>query len=66
MEGTRVHIVDREAMEVLGFRWIQRSRFPRVLAYHSAATESEGNIYLGEVDTGRRAYRWNCKGTGSR
>ena len=26
----------------------------------------DGNIYLGEVDTGRRAYRWNYKGLSAR
>ena len=32
----------------------------------SIATDSKGNIYLGEVDTGRRAYRWNYKGLSAR
>lgn len=33
---------------------------------HSIAADSKGNIYLGEVDTGRRAYRWSYKGSGTR
>jgi hypothetical protein len=30
------------------------------------ATDSKGNIYVGEVDIGRRAYRWNYKGFSGR
>ena len=29
---------------------------------HSIATDSKGNIYMGEVNAGRRALRWNYKG----
>jgi hypothetical protein len=31
---------------------------------HIIATDSKGNIYLGEVDTGRWVYRWNSKRMG--
>ena len=33
---------------------------------HSIATDSKGNVYLGEVDTGRRFYRWTYKGMAAR
>lgn len=33
---------------------------------HSIATDSKGNVYLGEVDTGRRVYRWSYKGLSAR
>ena len=32
---------------------------------HSIATDSKGNVYLGEVDTGHRVYRWNYKRMGA-
>jgi hypothetical protein len=68
-DGTnkKVQIVDREKMEVLGFFGGYGGHGLGEFSHiHSIATDSKGNIYLGEVDTGRRAYRWNYKGMASR
>ena len=64
-DGTnkKVQIVDREAMEVVGFFGGYGGHCLGEFSHiHSIATDSKGNIYLGEVDTGRRAYRWSYKG----
>jgi hypothetical protein len=68
-DGTnkKVQIVDRKAMEVLGFFGGYGGHGLGEFSHiHSIATDSKGNIYLGEVDTGRRAYRWNYKGMSGR
>ena len=68
-DGTnkKVQIVDREAMEVVGwFGGIGGHGLGEFSHIHSIATDSKGNIYLGEVDTGRRVYRWNVKGRQAR
>jgi NHL repeat-containing protein len=68
-DGTnkKVQIVDRAAMQVVsffgGYGGHGLGEFSHI---HSIATDSRGNIYLGEVDTGRRAYRWTYKGMGTR
>jgi len=64
-DGTnkKVQIVDRASMEVIGFfGGIGGHGVGEFSHIHSIATDSKGNIYLGEVDTGRRVYRWNRKG----
>jgi hypothetical protein len=62
-----VQIVDRAAMEVVGyFGGYGGHGLGEFSHIHSIATDSKGNIYLGEVDTGRRVYRWNFKGMGPR
>jgi hypothetical protein len=61
-DGTnkKVQIVDRAAMEVVGwFGGIGGHGLGEFSHIHSIATDSKGNVYLGEVDTGRRVYRWN-------
>jgi DNA-binding beta-propeller fold protein YncE len=68
-DGTnkKVQIVDRASMEVIGFfGGVGGHGVGEFSHIHSIATDSKGNIYLGEVDTGRRAYRWNYKGLGTR
>ena len=63
-DGTnkKVQIVDRAAMEVVGwFGGIGGHGFGEFSHIHSIATDSKGNIYLGEVDTGRRVYRWKIR-----
>jgi DNA-binding beta-propeller fold protein YncE len=63
-DGTnkKVQIVDRAAMEVVGwFGGIGGHGFGEFSHIHSIATDSKGNIYLGEVDTGRRVYRWKMR-----
>jgi DNA-binding beta-propeller fold protein YncE len=64
-DGTnkKVHIVDRESMEIVGFFGGYGGHGLGEFSHiHSIASDSKGNIYLGEVDTGRRVYRWNYKG----
>jgi hypothetical protein len=68
-DGTnkKVQIVDRRSMEVVGFFGGYGGHGLGEFSHiHSIATDSKGNIYLGEVDTGRRVYRWNYKGMGAR
>jgi DNA-binding beta-propeller fold protein YncE len=64
-DGTnkKVQIVDRKNMEVLGFFGGHGGHAVGDFSHiHSIATDSKGNVYLGEVDTGRRVYRWTYKG----
>lgn len=64
-DGTnkKVQIVDRASMEVVGFFGGYGGHGLGEFSHiHSIATDSRGNVYLGEVDTGRRAYRWNYLG----
>ena len=68
-DGTnkKVQIVDRASMQVIGFfGGVGGHGVGEFSHIHSIATDSKGNIYLGEVDTGRRAYRWNYKGLSAR
>jgi DNA-binding beta-propeller fold protein YncE len=68
-DGTnkKVQIVDRESMEVVGFFGGYGGHgFGEFSHIHSIATDAKGNVYLGEVDTGRRAYRWNYRGMTAR
>jgi DNA-binding beta-propeller fold protein YncE len=68
-DGTnkKVQIVDRQSMEVMGYFGGYGGHGVGEFSHiHSIATDSKGNIYLGEVDTGRRAYRWNYKGMAAR
>jgi hypothetical protein len=61
----KLQIVNRETLEIAG--WFgghgghMASDFYHI---HSIATDSKGNIYMGEVNAGRRALRWNYKGMG--
>ena len=63
----KVHIVDRRAMEIVGFFGGYGGQgFGEFGGIHSIATDSRGNVYLGEVGTGRRVYRWNFADASSR
>ena len=59
----KVQIVNRETMEVAGFFGGHGGHgVGEFYHIHSIATDSKGNVYLGEVNAGRRALRWNYKG----
>ncbi|HTA41246.1 MAG TPA: hypothetical protein VK789_02295 [Bryobacteraceae bacterium] len=59
----KIQMVNRETLEITGFVGGSgghgQSEFYHI---HSIATDSKGNIYLGEVNNGRRALRWSYKG----
>jgi DNA-binding beta-propeller fold protein YncE len=60
----KIQIVDRETVEVAGFAGGSGGHGAAEFYHiHSIATVSKGNIYLGEVNNGRRALRWVYKGT---
>lgn len=64
-DGTnkKVQIVNRASLEVVGFFGGHGGHgVGEFYHIHSIATDSKGNIYLGEVNAGRRALRWNYKG----
>ena len=62
--GTAGHIehgriVDRASMRHLGYFGGYGGHGAGGFSHiHSIATDSRGNVYLGEVDTGRRVCRW--------
>jgi hypothetical protein len=59
----KVDIVSRETLEILGFFGGHGGHgVGDFFHIHSAVTDSKGNIYLGEVNNGRRVLRWNYKG----
>jgi DNA-binding beta-propeller fold protein YncE len=61
----KIQIVNRETLEVAGFVGGSGGHGPAEFYHiHSIATDSKGNIYLGEVNNGRRALRWSYKGPG--
>jgi hypothetical protein len=61
----KVQIVDREKLELAGFFGGHGGHgVGEFYHIHSVATDSKGNVYLGEVNNGRRALRWNYKGMG--
>jgi NHL repeat-containing protein len=63
-DGTnkRVQILDRETLEVLGYFGGHGGHgAAQFFHIHSIATDSKGNVYLGE-SFGKRALRWNFKG----
>jgi len=60
-DGTnkKVQIVDRRSMTLVGYFGGYGGKAVGEFSHiHSIATDSRGNVYLGEVDTGRRVYRW--------
>lgn len=60
----KIQIVNRKTLEVVGFVGGNGGHGAAEFYHiHSIATDSKGNIYLGEVNNGRRALRWNYKGT---
>lgn len=64
-DGTnkKVHIIDRQNMEILGYFGGKGGHgVGEFYHIHSIAADSKGNIYLGEASNGRRVVRWNFKG----
>ena len=63
----KVQIVNRESLDVVGFFGGHGGHGVGDFYHiHSISTDSKGNIYMGEVNAGRRALRWNYKGMASR
>jgi hypothetical protein len=63
----KLQIVNRETLEIAGFAGGHGGHGPADFYHiHSIATDSKGNLYIGEVNAGRRALRWNYKGMSSR
>jgi DNA-binding beta-propeller fold protein YncE len=59
----KVHILDRQSLEILGFFGGRGGHgVGEFYHIHSIAADSKGNMYLGEVNNGRRVQRWNFKG----
>jgi hypothetical protein len=61
-----VRVLDRQTLEVLesvGGRAGHNAR--EFFHIHSAAIDSKGNLFLGEVNNGQRYYRWAFKGMGA-
>jgi hypothetical protein len=59
----KLQIVDRESLEILGFVGGHGGHGALDFYHiHSIATDSKGNIYMGEVNAGRRALKWSYKG----
>jgi DNA-binding beta-propeller fold protein YncE len=59
----KVQIVDRQTLEIVGFFGGRGGHgVGEFFHIHSIATDSKGNVYLGEVNNGRRALRWVNKG----
>jgi len=64
-DGTnkKIQIVDRQSLEVLGFVGGHGGHGALDFYHiHSIATDSKGNIYMGEVNAGRRALKYTYKG----
>ena len=60
----KVHILNRESLEEVGFFGGYGGHGASSFAHlHSIAMDSKGNAYLGEVANGMRALRWSYKGT---
>jgi DNA-binding beta-propeller fold protein YncE len=59
----KVQIVDRKTLEVVGFFGGHGGHgVGEFFHIHSIVTDSKGNVYMGEVNNGRRVLRWNYKG----
>jgi hypothetical protein len=59
----KVQIVNRQTLDVVGFFGGHGGHgVGEFYHIHSIATDSKGNIYLGEVNNGRRVLRWNYQG----
>jgi hypothetical protein len=59
----KVDIVNRETLEIMGFFGGHGGHgVGDFFHIHSAVTDSKGNIYIGEVNNGRRVLRWIYKG----
>ena len=59
----KVQIVNRQSLEVAGFFGGHGGHGAGEFYHiHSIVTDSKGNVYLGEVNNGRRVLRWNYQG----
>jgi DNA-binding beta-propeller fold protein YncE len=59
----KVQIVNRQNLEIVGFFGGHGGHgVGEFYHIHSIVTDSKGNIYMGEVNNGRRVLRWNYKG----
>ena len=59
----KVQIVDRQTMELVGFFGGRGGKgVGEFFHIHSIATDSNGNIYLGEVNAGHRVLKWSYTG----
>ena len=59
----KVQIVNRQTLEVVGFFGGHGGHGAGEFYHiHSIVTDSKGNVYLGEVNNGRRVLRWNYQG----
>jgi hypothetical protein len=64
--NSRIHILDRESLEIVGHIG-QGGRYPgQFYGVHSIATDSRGNIYTGETYEGKRLQRFRYRGMTSR
>ncbi len=64
-DGTnkKIQIVDRQTLEILGFVGGHGGHGALDFYHiHSIAVDSKGNIYMGEVNAGRRALKYTYKG----
>ncbi len=62
--NARIHIVDRQSLEVLT-TFGDGGRYPgQFLAVHSIATDSKGNIYTTETYQGKRLQKFTYQGLG--
>lgn len=64
-DGTnkKIQILDRQSLDILGFVGGHGGHGALDFYHiHSIATDSKGNIYMGEVNAGRRALRYAYKG----
>lgn len=66
MANKKVQIVNRATLEVVGYFGGRGGHgLGDFYHIHSISTDSQGNVYLGEVNYGRRALRWMYKGMSS-
>jgi len=61
-----VHILDRETLQVVSRVGGRKGHNAREFFHlHSFASDSRGNIFIGEVNDGHRYYRWRFTGMGA-
>jgi DNA-binding beta-propeller fold protein YncE len=60
-----IRILDRETLEIVGRIGGHAGHNAREFFHvHSAAADSQGNLFIGEVNTGQRYYRYAYRGLG--
>jgi DNA-binding beta-propeller fold protein YncE len=61
----KIHVVDRQSLELLT-SFGDGGRYPgQFLAVHSVATDSRGNLYTTETFEGKRVQKFNFRGVGA-